>query len=603
MLIARIHILLILLPTIQQLLPRYDTDVNTLAKILFKKYNTSKQQVKQIVYIFFHIIDYHNHKFYPKIMRNLNINIANFDLSQHINSFLKKADKPFWSAFFTLFITLNLIFLYHGSHFLFGDHDWQYIKNGIPIESGLFEGRFSQFLPINILSKGEILPIINNFLGFLGFSLGISLLAKYWQIPHNKKNYILFAIFTGITPYILSFMYFAFIIIPTLSWNAFIIGALIISEKETRFSFTQTLSSMALYCIALGGYPPVINLYLTALTARILISFLHSKTTIKQQIQTHKFSILNFILGLITYKLCLIYLTNIGAINPHYYNLQTTPITEWYNKFIYIIHILPQQFTATIPFINIKYKTTTLLISLLALYCSLRNTSKSSLLLTIILFIATFLAPLTTLFISTSINETLFSPRIDFFGLMYSYSAMLAIIQKSKQQFIKNLSYILAITSIYISSIALFEAQKVWKLGFDAELTLYSRILKRYETLPSFNPNTQYTIIQGGSPSLRPKYYNELYQYKSDDLLSISYVPGMNSGVMWNYYSPKDYANTRSYFYSLKNSKALQEVLTKAKPYPHNNSITINNNNIYIFLSQSGIEYLKSIYPATTHDH
>lgn len=529
-------------------------------------------------------------------MRNLNLNITNFDLAQHISRALKRADSPFWSAFLALFISLNLIFLYHGSHFLFGDHDWQYIKNGIPLESGLFEGRFTQFIPINLLSKGEILPIINNLLGFFGFSIGISLLAKYWQIPHNKKSYILFALFTGLTPYILSFMYFAFLIIPVLSWNALIIGALLISERESSFSLKKTLIASFLYLFALGGYPPVINLYLTALATRILIAFLYEKTSIKQQMRIHKFSILNFILGLILYKICLIYLTSKGYLNSNYYNLQTTPINEWINKFIYILQILPQQFTATLPFITTTYKYPTLIITLLALYCTIKNKSKPNPLLLITLLSAVFLAPLATLFISTSIKETQFSPRIDFFGLMYLYSAMFTIIQKSKLQLIKNLSYTCTLISIYFSTLALLEAQKVWKLGFTAELSLYSRILKRYETQTNFIPNKSYTIVQGGAPSLRSKYYHESYIYASDDLLSTSYVPGMNSGIMWNYYSPHDYANTKSYFYNIQKSPELSQILAKAEPYPHKNSIQIDYFNIYLFLTQNGINYIKSIY-------
>lgn len=529
-------------------------------------------------------------------MRNLNLNIANYDLAQHLTHLIKRADKPFWCAFSTLFIILNLIFLYHGSHFLFGDHDWLHIKNGIPLGFGLYEGRFSQFIPINLLSKGQILPIINNFLGIFGFSIGISLLAKYWQIPHNKKSYILFALFTGITPYILSFMYFAFLIIPVLSWNAIIICALLISERESTFSLSKTIIATLLYCFALGGYHPVINLYLTALSIRILIAFLHEKTTIKQQIRIHKFSILNFIIGIIIYKICLIYLTSKGYINSNYYNLQTTPISEWFSKFIYIIQILPQQFTVTLPFITKDYKYPTLIITLLAIYCTIKNKSKPNPLLLILLFITVFLAPFATLFISTSIKETQFSPRIDFFGLMYLYSGMFAIIQKSKQQLIKNISYVCAIICIYSNTITLIEAQKVWKLGFDAELSLYNRILKRYEISSNFIPTFKYTIIQGGAPSLRHKYYQETYKYPSDDLLSTSYVPGMNSGIMWNYYAPQEYANNRSYFYNIQNSNEIQKIIAHAQPYPHKDSVIVQNNNIYLFLTPNGINSLKSLY-------
>ena len=161
---------------------------------------------------------------------------------------------------------------------------------------------------------------------------------------------------------------------------------------------------------------------------------------------------------------------------------------------------------------------------------------------------------------------------------------------------IKNISYVCAIICIYSNTITLIEAQKVWKLGFDAELSLYNRILKRYEISSNFIPTFKYTIIQGGAPSLRHKYYQETYKYPSDDLLSTSYVPGMNSGIMWNYYAPQEYANNRSYFYNIQNSNEIQKIIAHAQPYPHKDSVIVQNNNIYLFLTPNGINSLKSLY-------
>ena len=140
-------------------------------------------------------------------MRNIQQQILNFDIKSYFMLKLKKADKLFWITFFTSLISLSIVFLYHSTFFMFGDHDWQYLRHSISLNAGLFEGRFSQFLFIHLFSLGKILPIINNTLGFLGFSFGVSLLAKYWDIPRQKTHYILFALFTTLTPYILSFMY------------------------------------------------------------------------------------------------------------------------------------------------------------------------------------------------------------------------------------------------------------------------------------------------------------------------------------------------------------------------------------------------------------
>lgn len=522
-------------------------------------------------------------------------NILNFDLASIIKKWYKKADKPLLSSFIITFIALNLIFLYHGSQYLFGDHDWKYLHHGVPLNSGLFEGRFTQFIAINLLSYGEILPIINNIFGFLFFSLSISLLAKYWSLPHKKLTYTLFALFTAVTPYILSFMYFAFLIIPVLSWSLFIISALIISKKEQTFSLPHTIISAILYTFALGGYPPVINLFATALSTRILLDIIYEKSTLKNIYINYRYSVLNFILGAIIYKLCLAYLSYIGSIESAYYNLQTIPFNQWGDKFLLILKDLFKQFISTLPFISAKYKLIALSVTLFALITTIKQKSSSAFLKTFF-FIAIFLSGLITLFLSVSIKETEFAPRIDFFGLMYGYSAMFAIVLKSKKGIIKNLTMLCALASIIYSAYTLFEAQKVWKLGFDAELSVYKRIIKRFESNPMFNIDRHYTMIQGGYPSLRYKYYNTPYQYNSDDLLSISFVPGMNTGVMWNYYGQAPFASTTSYVYTTPKTPQLSEAITKAQAWPKENSVIVLYNQIITIMTNDSLNYLHKQY-------
>lgn len=515
--------------------------------------------------------------------------VLNFDLVNTLQQWCQKADKPFWTAFFTAFIVLNLIFLYHGARFLFGDHDWRYLKEGITLGAGLFEARFTQFIPINILSRGEIYPIINNLLGFAGFSLGTALLARYWNLPHHKKQYALFALFCAITPYILSFMYFAFLIVPVLGWNAFIIGSLVISEKEEKFSFSRTFSAIVLIIMALGGYPPVINLIAVVISIKLLSNALHlsSQTGLKdfvtEQFKLYKWTLLNIILGIIGYKLCLFGLEQTGAVNTSYYNLQTTPIAEWGNKFILVSQDVLRQFIVTLPFITTGYKTLTALLVILGL-CLIINrladktTPVSQKFFISALTIICLYAPLVTLFISTSLAETEFSPRIDFFGLMYLYAGFFALIQSapSSTQFFKNLGTLLAVAVIFVSANNLFEAEKVWKLGFDSEMKLFRRAGARFMSSQAFSLDQKYIMVQGGVTSYRPRFYHETYDIKSDDLLNISYVPTLNPGVMWNYYAPKDFAIPTSYQYILQPDEATINQIKQAQNWPHKNSTIIS---------------------------
>lgn len=530
-------------------------------------------------------------------MKSLYQKICDFDIIALIKSRLQ-ISSPFIWGFMSAFLALNLIFLYHGAHFLFGDHDWKYLSDGIKLSAGLFEGRFSQFIIINLLSQGEIFPIINNVIGFFGFSLGVTLFAKYLNIPHTKPAYIIFCLFTAVTPYILSFMYFAFLIAPVLSWNAFIIGSLIISFSEQNFSKAKTITSALLIVLALGGYPPVINLIAVALVTHFLFSYIEHQESLKSLILKYRYTFINLIIALIIYKLCLIYFTKIGAINQSYYNLQTTPLADWPAKAWQTLKNVFIQFGITLPFITAPYKILITIITLCAISSLITNkhSSLSKRLKTIIITLAIFLSALITFFLSTSVKETEFSPRIDFFGYMYATASMMGILLKSNRRIYQNLAYLSSIISIIISTCALFEAQKVWHLGFSAEINLYKRISKRFQQEPLFSPNNHYIIVQGGSPEFRSRYYHTAYNHNSDDLLSISYVPGMASGVMWNYYAPTNYADLTSYVYTFRPDARIKDSLRRARPWPDEKSIAVGGYWIFIGLTPSGIDMLKERY-------
>ena len=852
--------------------------------------------------------------------------LSAFDLALWLKQRARKADPLFWLAFAVAFAALNLIFLFHGAHFLFGDHDWKYLKPGLSLDAGLFEGRFAQFLPINILSGGDILPIINNILGFTGFSLGVALLARYWRLPRQKSAWLLFALFTAVTPYILSFMYFAFLIIPVLGWSAFVLSSLLISEKETRFSPIRSLSAIALATLALGGYPPVVNLMAVALAVRLLFAALFEGESARGLWRRYRWTAINLLSAAICCKLCLWGLGKIGAMNTAYYNLQTTPLAEWGNKFLLVSRDLWQQFTVTLPFIDTPYKTaaglvaacgvvsfTRLLIAPKSDYtpsqsadhqahpfcspsqpdnshltnqppsatpgacparataptksdctpsqsadhqtrpsyfpsqpdsshptnqppsatpgaCPARATaptltksdytpnqsadhqdhtsyspsqpdnshltnqppsatpgacpagqnistppelplaplktfsqqtrlarvcpagqnlstaaapltpsslslnptspdqpaakcgssafaptgqnistppelplaplktfsqqtrlarvcpagqnlstaaaplSPSSLplnrtdtnhpsnkcgssafapsgqnlsatpplpsaapelsdhqthpapyttrtttpanrisqtALLLLLFAAVLYAPLLTLFISTSLAETEFSPRIDFFGLMYFYAAMFALTLKAAapatpvspiSQALKNLATAAAIAAIAVSANNLFDAQKVWKLGFDAEMKLYRRIAARFMASPDFFPGARYIMVQGGSLTFRPRFYHTPYERGSDDLLDTPYVPGMNPAVMWNYYGVTEYGDPKSYVYTLRPTASDAEIIRRAVPWPSPKSAKVINadsslqNWIMLIMTPNGHAAVKNTY-------
>ena len=74
--------------------------------------------------------------------------------------FFKKFDSFLIKNWLNLF-AITLIFYSHFIfYFIWGNHDWGWIQETTPLLSGLFEGRFSQFILQTTLTEGKILPII-----------------------------------------------------------------------------------------------------------------------------------------------------------------------------------------------------------------------------------------------------------------------------------------------------------------------------------------------------------------------------------------------------------------------------------------------------------
>ena len=174
-----------------------------------------------------------------------------------------KFNKTDISSIFISFIIVNLAFLYHTFNFMWGNHDVKFIKERLYIDSGLFEGRFTQFIPHTFLTEGQILPIINNLIGFLFLTLGLWLLAKYWNIPKTRLNYILFITFFSTQPYTLSWLYFTFITISCLLWVFIGILGLYISATIYNSSNKFILLLLATICFYLtfGGSTPMLFAY------------------------------------------------------------------------------------------------------------------------------------------------------------------------------------------------------------------------------------------------------------------------------------------------------------------------------------------------------
>ncbi len=519
-------------------------------------------------------------------------------MNKLLQSFSLDINKKDLKALTISFLIINFAFLFHTLSFMWGNHDVKFIKEELLLSSGLFEGRFTQFIPYRLLVTGQILPILNNLLGFLFLTLALFVLTRYWKLKTSTLNYILFITFFATEPYTLSWLYFTFITISCLLWSFLAILGLHLSSyiKNSKHKFLLSLISIICFYLPLGGYPPVINTFFVCLSAKITLSYLFEKKTIKELFHIHKYTLLNIIIAGILFKLTLLLINH-----DNVYNLETTPLRDLPQKFISTIKIAFSQFFVTLPFMGKSYKITLFIMSFISIIGATFTPKKLKDKCFVLLLIITtiWLTSLTTFLV---VPATQYVSRIDFFGFGFLYAFFLCILLNLKPKIFESFGIILGFILICFNILNDLHAQKVWKQGFDAEFQVLDSIVEKIESHPNFNKNKTYRFYQAGDISLRPSYYND--DFKQDDVFlhSLPYLAMWQGDNLVQFYSPFNYIKNPSFILPSDITPDVYDfIINKALPWPHPNSIIVTKDAIIIILNYYGLNDLKNklrqLYP------
>ena len=158
------------------------------------------------------------------------------------------------------FLIINFAFLFHSINFMFGDHDWLYVRGATFWKEGSFEGRPLHFALQGVFFNGQILPILNNILSFFALSLSGVMLARYWKIPASTLGYTLFSVFIAVLPYTLVWLYYAKDALINLCLPLIAINALVVSElATTKKKIYLHLLSQFLFVFAFSSYMAIIS--------------------------------------------------------------------------------------------------------------------------------------------------------------------------------------------------------------------------------------------------------------------------------------------------------------------------------------------------------
>ena len=200
------------------------------------------------------------------------------------------------------------------------------------------------------------------------------------------------------------------------------------------------------------------------------------------------------------------------------------------------------------------------------------------------------------------IPHTEYVSRIDFYGFGFLYAFFLILILRLTPKIYESLGLIFCFILIPLNILNDYHALKVWKQGFDAEFQILDRVTEEIENHTSFDPNKKYRFYVAGDISLRPSYYNKKFNIDDVFLHSLPYLAMWQGANLVQFYSPYDYISTPSTILPSDITPEVYDfIINKAYPWPHKNSIYINNNIIIVIYTQTELnalkEKIKMLYP------
>ena len=511
------------------------------------------------------------------------------DTEKKIINWFKKLNPVYKTSFWISFALINLAFLFHTINFMFGDHDWNYVRSANYWSEGSFEGRPLHFLLQSIFFGGHVLPILNNIISFASLTLSGLLLANYWRVPKTVFNYTMVAVFTAILPFTMVWLFYAKDMLSNLSLPLFVIGGLWLADRPIKKqNIYAHIVALILFYFAFASYVAVINLFGVVFLGGILVAYINDDKLIdiiKQKLP----AVIEIIVALVLYKINLTFLTLSSD-----YNTATITADMLPQKLSETLTVMLTQFITPIPFMEYKYKLLLLALCLFGVIVALIKGGILKAPLSIIIILAIIFISKFVYFIADERGELAelenfaFVPRLDFYGLAYIYALGLALVLSYTKARWYKVGMVVAVVMTFMSGVRDMYAQKVWKLGFDAEMKAHERIVGRLEQMPEFQIGRRYRLLQVGSLSLRENFYRKVEgEETSLDLLTTAFTPQFMSKIVYNFYYPDDIFVNNVGVEAL--SPAGREYLRNAKVWPAMGSIFIDGDIIIIVLTEEGL--------------
>jgi len=416
-----------------------------------------------------------------------------------MKSFVEKYQ--FWLKCWGIcFGILALVFSFYLISFYIGNHDFPFMRYGTAIDSGVWEGRLTQFALPAVLFGGQVLPIAGALLGFLLFSGGTICLAKWYGMPEKYGYVVLFSLLIILHPFICSQLYYVHTVVSVLSWHLFgIIGCMFAWKFAEKLKVRWLLAAIGCLWFALAGYAPVLELILTVSVGKFLIDVFSSKVNFRQLLRRYFIYGGVLLFSLICYVLTIRFLKVTGILISGMYNVQILNLKDVFNVLFGYWYEPFRNFVLLMPYHSWFVCTGALLLVIIFLITSFYQ---KKIVWGFVGIASVIVAAFALVFVSPyGIFRTI---RVHAMSVPYVLAIVFAIITIYSRKWWRNVSFMVTFLLVcgYIHTDLLTE--KIWYLGTVQDERIVDRV--RAELLPQLKEGKHYRLSSVGSFYGRQKF-------------------------------------------------------------------------------------------------
>ena len=415
-----------------------------------------------------------------------------------------------------VWLILAAVFLTYWSSFFLGNHDFRFMRYGVPLEAGVFEGRFTQFLPSWLLTGGHILPVFNVLLGFAFFALAAVRLAEWYGLPERYRDVLPFTLLIVLNPYVLTQLYYVHQILSIFVWHFLCVWGVIWIDRavlaaedgkkeagcaagEGKKAAGYAAAGISALFVSLGGYTAAFELVLTICTGKFWLDVLRAEKSVKAILGHYVKLGAAVMAALLCYAAVIWEMKRQNLIYLGMYNVQTLPLREVPERFLQRWHkpweILYSVFPYESPLAGYGF----LLLAAAALAAS-RGRRKflwGAFCLIVSVYLAFFLA-----FIAP--HDFFDTFRVHFFSVPYLIAVLLAVAVTCGGRGCRNMALAAAAVLVCVYAGTDFYAQKIWLLGNRQDEMYVERI--KQDLLPRLEPGKKYRLATLGGLYGRKKF-------------------------------------------------------------------------------------------------